>query len=123
MIKYQSINVYEKKLTSCCEDPETGFFRNGFCDTCKEDSGVHSVCILVTESFLKFSKSVGNDLSTPQIEFDFPGLQPGDHWCLCAMRWKEAYDAGQTPAVILDSTHSQTLKYIDFNILQQFAVN
>ena len=120
---YPSINVFGKELEMCCEDPETGFFRNGMCDTCREDQGVHTVCILATEEFLKFSKSVGNDLSTPHPEFEFPGLKPGDRWCLCALRWQEAYEQGKAPPVFLESTHEKTLELIDFNLLQQYAVN
>ena len=120
---YPSINVFGKELEMCCEDPETGFFRNGMCDTCREDQGVHTVCILATEEFLKFSKSAGNDLSTPQPEFEFPGLKPGDRWCLCALRWQEAYDQGKAPPVFLESTHEKTLELVDFNLLQQYAVN
>ena len=120
---YPSINVFGKELEMCCEDPETGFFRNGMCDTCREDQGVHTVCILATEEFLIFSKSVGNDLSTPHPEFEFPGLKPGDRWCLCALRWQEAYEQGKAPPVYLESTHENTLKLVDFNLLQQYAVN
>ena len=120
---YPSINVFGKELEMCCEDPETGFFRNGMCDTCREDQGVHTVCILATEDFLKFSKSVGNDLSTPHPEFEFPGIKPGDRWCLCALRWQEAYEQGKAPPVFLESTHEKTLKIVDFNILQGYAVN
>ena len=120
---YPSINVFGKELEICCDDPETGFFRNGMCDTCKEDQGVHTVCILATEEFLIFSQSVGNDLSTPHPEFEFPGLKPGDRWCLCALRWQEAYDQGKAPPVYLESTHENTLKLVDFNLLQQYAVN
>ena len=123
MEKNESVNVFGKKLTICCNSPKTGFFRNGLCDTCKEDIGVHTVCILATEDFLKFSKSAGNDLSTPHPEFQFPGLNPGDRWCLCALRWKEAYDKGMAPPVFLDSTHINTLKLIDLYTLQQFAFN
>ena len=118
-----SINVFGKELEMCCENPETGFFRNGMCDTCREDQGVHTVCILATEEFLEFSKSVGNDLSTPHPEFEFPGLKPGDRWCLCALRWQEAYEQGKAPPVYLESTHENTLKLVDFNLLQKFAVN
>ena len=121
--KYNSINVFGKKLITCCDNPKTGFFRNGFCDTCKEDQGIHTVCILATEEFLEFSKSVGNDLSTPKMEFHFPGVKPGDRWCLCAARWKEAYSNGKAPPVFLESTHIETLKVVEFNILQQYAVN
>ena len=120
---YLSINVYGKELETCSDNPETGFFRNGLCDTCKEDFGVHTVCILATEDFLVFSKAVGNDLSTPRLEFNFPGVKPGNRWCLCAMRWMEAYDQGKAPPVFLESTHEATLKLVDFNILQKFAVN
>ena len=120
---YLSINVYGKELDTCCDNPKTGFFRNGMCDTCKEDLGVHTVCILATEEFLVFSKGAGNDLSTPRPEFNFPGIKPGNRWCLCAIRWKEAYEQGKAPPVFLESTHEATLKLVDFNILQQFAVN
>ena len=120
---YLSINVYGKELETCCDNPKTGFFRNGMCDTCKEDIGIHTVCILATEDFLVFSEEVGNDLSTPRPEFNFPGLNPGNRWCLCAMRWKEAYEQGKAPPVFLESTHEATLKLVDFNILQQYAVN
>lgn len=120
---YLSINVYGKELETCCDNPKTGFFRNGMCDTCKEDLGVHTVCILATEEFLVFSKGAGNDLSAPCPEFNFIGLKPGNRWCLCAMRWKEAYEQGKAPPVFLESTHEATLKLVDFNILQQYAVN
>ena len=120
---YPSINVFGKELEMCCEDPTTGFFRNGMCDACREDQGVHTVCILATEEFLTFSKSVGNDLSTPHPEFEFPGIKPGDRWCLCALRWQEAYAQGKAPPVFLESTHEKTLKLVDFNLLQQYAVN
>ena len=120
---YLSINVYGKELETCCDNPKTGFFRNGMCGTCKEDLGVHTVCILATEEFLVFSKGAGNDLSTPRPEFNFPGLNPGNRWCLCAMRWKEAYEQGKAPPVFLEPTHEATLKLVDFNILQQYAVN
>ena len=120
---YPSINIFGKELEMCCEDPNTGFFRNGMCDTCSDDRGVHTVCILATEEFLEFSKSVGNDLSTPHPEFEFPGLKPGNRWCLCALRWKEAYDGKMAPPVFLDSTHIDTLKLIDLHILEQYAVN
>tara|TARA_B100000446_G_scaffold168636_1_gene173238 strand:- start:236 stop:607 length:372 start_codon:yes stop_codon:yes gene_type:complete len=120
---YLSINVYGKELETCGDNPKTGFFRNGMCDTCKEDLGVHTVCILATEEFLVFSKGAGNDLSTPRPEYNFTGVKPGNRWCLCAMRWKEAYEQGKAPPVFLESTHEATLKLVDFNILQQYAVN
>ena len=121
--KKESINVFGTQLETCCNDPKTGFFRNGLCDTCKEDIGVHTVCILATEKFLNFSKSAGKDLSTPRPELQFPGVKPGDRWCLCAIRWKEAYDKGMAPPVFLESTHIETLKLVDLNLLQQYAVN
>jgi len=121
--KNLSINVFGKNLNSCCNNPKTGFFRNGLCDTCREDIGVHTVCILVTQEFLKFSKSVGNDLSASNPELQFSGLKPGDRWCLCALRWKQAYDNGMAPPVFLDSTHIETLKLIDLNILKKFTFN
>jgi uncharacterized protein (DUF2237 family) len=120
---YPSINIYGKELKTCCEDPKTGFFRNGLCDTCSDDFGVHTVCILATEKFLTFSQATGNDLSTPHPEFGFPGLKPGDHWCLCATRWNEAYEKGMAPPVFPESTHKETLKLVDLNILQQFILN
>ena len=120
---FSSINVYGKELKTCCDKPKTGFFRNGICDTCKEDIGVHTVCILATEEFLTFSKSVGNDLSTPHPDFEFSGVKPGDRWCLCALRWQEAYEQGKAPPVFLESTHEKTLKLVDIHLLQQFAVN
>ena len=123
MEKYPSINVYGKELETCCNKPKTGFFRNGMCDTCSEDVGVHTVCILATEEFLSFSKSVGNDLSTPNSDFKFSGVNPGDRWCLCALRWLEAYDQDNAPPLFLESTHENTLKLVDFNLLQKYAVN
>ena len=123
MIKKKSINVFGKKLETCCDSPKTGFFRNGSCDTCNEDVGVHTVCILATEEFLEYSKSVGNDLSTPNLEFQFPGVKPGDRWCLCALRWKQAYTDGMAPPVFLDSTHIDTLKFINLDTLRQLTVN
>ena len=121
--KKESINVFGTQLETCCNDPKSGFFRNGLCDTCKEDIGVHTVCILATEKFLNFSKSAGKDLSTPRPELQFPGVKPGDRWCLCAIRCKEAYDKGMAPPVFLESTHIETLKLVDLNLLQQYAVN
>ena len=120
---YPSINIFGKELETCCDNPKTGFFRNGTCDTCHEDFGVHTVCILATEEFLTFSKAVGNDLSTPHPDFEFPGVKPGDRWCLCALRWQEAYEQGKAPPVFLESTHEKTLKLVDIHLLQRFAVN
>lgn len=100
----------------------TGFFRDGSCKTCEEDRGLHTVCARVTEEFLAFSRANGNDLSTPHPEFGFPGLEPGDRWCLCAGRWKQALDAGMAPPVILESTHEATLEVVDLAELREHAI-
>ncbi|MBB4080877.1 hypothetical protein GGR28_003516 [Lewinella aquimaris] len=110
-------NVLGTPLQSCCTDPMTGYYRDGSCATGPTDTGRHVVCAVMTEEFLTFSKSRGNDLSTPIPAYDFPGLKPGDGWCLCALRWKEAFDAGMAPAVKLESTHEAALKYISFEAL------
>jgi hypothetical protein len=114
-------NVLGGPLKECCRSPVTGFFRNGRCDTCAEDAGLHVVCVEVTEEFLQFSAVVGNDLGTPRPEFDFPGLTPGDRWCLCAARWKQAYDAGVAPPVILGATHREALRVVPLEELQEHA--
>ena len=111
-------NVLGWELDPCCFAPLTGFFRDGYCHTGKGDFGVHTVCAVVTEDFLKFSFSVGNDLSTPRPEYNFPGLQPGDSWCLCVSRWKEAYDAGIAPRVHLSATHSSALEFVSLEELK-----
>ncbi|MFM8172603.1 MAG: DUF2237 family protein, partial [Pirellulaceae bacterium] len=100
----------------------TGFYRDGCCNTGRDDVGLHLVCAVMTEEFLRFSKMRGNDLSTPMPEYDFPGLQDGDRWCLCVLRWKEALVAGQAPQVILDATHISTLEFVDLEELQKHAV-
>jgi uncharacterized protein (DUF2237 family) len=100
----------------------TGFYRDGFCRTGVEDTGRHTVCILATEEFLAYSKSVGNDLSTPRPEFQFPGLQPGDKWCLVAVRWKQALDDDMAPQVYLESTHESVLEVVDLGDLREYAV-
>lgn len=99
----------------------TGFFRDGCCNTDENDFGSHTVCAVLTDEFLTFSRSRGNDLSTPRPEFDFPGLRAGDRWCLCAARWREAYDAGQAPSVILVSTHEAALRYASIDAFQKHA--
>ncbi len=116
-------NVFGEPLKSCSERPLTGFYRSGCCHTGPEDFGMHTVCIEVSAEFLAFSKARGNDLSTPQPEFDFPGLEPGDRWCLCAARWREALDAGRAPRVILASTHEATLEIVDLSDLKRFALD
>jgi uncharacterized protein len=116
-----SKNVFGEKLKSCSSKPLTGFYRDGCCNTGEDDQGVHTVCIVATAAFLEFSKQAGNDLSTPLPEFRFPGLKPGDHWCLCASRWMEAYQAGKAPLVILEATHERTLDFIELHQLVKFA--
>src|SRR5437762_2862658 len=115
-------NVLGTKLKSCCNDPVTGFYRDGFCNTGPDDFGLHIVCIIATKEFLEFSKARGNDLSSPHEEWGFPGLKPGDKWCLCALRWKEALDAGMAPQVDLEATHVSALEHLDLASLKQFAV-
>ena len=116
-------NVLGKELLTCGTDPVTGFYRDGCCKTGPGDTGLHTVCAVVTAEFLEFSRSRGNDLSTPIPEYQFPGLQPGDRWCLCAPRWKEAYDAGMAPGVVLEATHISTLEFASLEELQAFAVD
>jgi uncharacterized protein (DUF2237 family) len=115
-------NVLGGELQSCSTSPVTGFFRNGCCETSHEDFGMHTVCAVMTAEFLAFSRSVGNDLSTPRPEFGFDGLKPGDRWCLCAPRWKEALDAGAAPQVVLDATHEETLAIVPLGVLKDYAV-
>ncbi|MBD1843007.1 DUF2237 domain-containing protein [Cyanobacteria bacterium FACHB-63] len=115
-------NVLGEELQSCCTSPMTGYYRDGFCSTGAGDTGVHVVCAQLTAEFLEFTKSRGNDLSTPMPLYDFPGLKPGDRWCLCAARWKEALDAGVAPPVVLASTHAAALEYASLTELKQHAV-
>ena len=110
-------NVLGTDLQPCCTDPMTGYYRDGVCNTGPTDTGRHVVCAIMTEEFLTFTKSRGNDLSTPRPEYQFPGLRPGDGWCLCALRWKEAYEAGCAPLVRLESTHEKALEYVEFSAL------
>ena len=117
-----SVNVIGEELKPCSLDPVTGFFRNGFCDTSDQDHGSHTLCAVMTAEFLEFSKSCGNDLSTPRPEFGFSGLKPGDQWCLCAARWLEAHEAGIAPRVMLASTHEAALEIIPLELLKQYAV-
>jgi uncharacterized protein len=114
-------NVLGTDLQPCGTDPVTGFYRTGCCDTGPDDAGVHTVCAVVTEEFLEFSRSVGNDLSTPMPAYGFAGLQPGDRWCLCASRWQEAFEAGVAPPVVLDATHARTLEWADLADLRRHA--
>ena len=114
-------NVLGGRLEMCCTSPLTGFYRTGRCDVGPDDLGVHAVCIEVTAEFLAFSRSVGNDLSTPQI--GFPGLEPGDRWCLCAARWKQAFDAGMAPRLVLAATHEAALEHASLDEMVQQGVD
>jgi uncharacterized protein (DUF2237 family) len=117
----KAMNVLGGELSPCSMEPRTGFYRNGCCDTGEGDWGVHVVCAVMTREFLAFSLSRGNDLSTPHPENDFPGLVPGDRWCLCAARWKEAFDAGVAPPVVLESTHLSATEWINLADLKAHA--
>ena len=113
-----ALNVLGTPLEACSLDPMTGFYRNGCCDTGSEDQGVHVVCAVMTAEFLAFSRAHGNDLTMPVEMFDFPGLKPGDRWCLCAARWREAYDAGCAPDVVLEATHARMLEWASLDELR-----
>ncbi len=119
----EASNVLGGKLATCCTSPMTGYYRDGSCNTGGGDFGAHVICAQVTEEFLTFSKARGNDLSTPVPAFNFPGLKPGDRWCLCASRWKEALDAGMAPPVVLASTHASALEYVSLDELKQHAID
>jgi len=116
-------NVLGGELKSCCTDPMTGFYRDGYCRTGPDDVGRHTVCILATDEFLAYSKSVGNDLSTPMPQYAFPGLKDGDKWCLVAMRWKQALDDGMAPQVYLEATHESALTVVTLDDLRRHAVD
>ena len=116
-------NVFGEPLVECCRKPMTGFYRDGACNTGPEDIGLHTVCALMDEPFLRFSQARGNDLSTPQPEFGFPGLRPGDCWCLCAERWQEALAAGRAPRVRLSATHEATLDIVPLVDLKRYAID
>lgn len=115
-------NVLGGPLQPCSFDPATGFFRDGHCHTCAQDQGSHTVCAIMTAEFLEFSKSRGNDLSTPVPQHEFPGLKPGDHWCLCAGRWLEACEAGKAPKVSLKATNAAALAIVPLQALQGHAI-
>lgn len=116
-----AINVLGGPLRPCSTEPLTGFYRDACCNTGDEDRGLHTVCAIMTSEFLAFSRSAGNDLSTPLPDYGFPGLKPGDRWCLCAARWKEALDAGQAPYVVLEATHAATLQVVTLAALRRHA--
>jgi len=113
-------NVLGTDLCSCCFEPKTGFYRDGFCKTGAEDYGTHVVCAVITDEFLSFTKSKGNDLSTPIPQWSFPGLKAGDKWCLCIMRWLEAVKAGKAPKIVLKATHEKALEYTSLAVLKQY---
>jgi uncharacterized protein (DUF2237 family) len=117
------VNVLGEPLTPCSEEPLTGFFRDGCCNTSPQDLGRHVVCVRVTAEFLEFSRSKGNDLITPMPEYRFPGLKPGHQWCLCAMRWQEALEAGVAPKVVLQATHAAALKVVKLADLKRHAID
>ena len=119
--KIQSINVLGEPLGLCGDDPVTGFFRDGMCNTCDEDVGSHTVCVEVSARFLEYSRFKGNDLSTPVPEFGFAGLQEGDRWCLCAARWLQAYQDGMAPRVFLTRTHQRALETVPLELLKEYA--
>ena len=123
MIQLAQTNVLGGTLEPCSKDPMTGFFRDGCCRTSEDDHGSHTVCCQMTAAFLAFSKSRGNDLSTPLPEYGFPGLKPGDQWCVCAPRWQEAFLAGMAPKVVLEATHARALDYCRLEDLQANAAS
>jgi uncharacterized protein (DUF2237 family) len=118
----ETLNVLGEPLKPCSFDPVTGFFRDGCCNTGPDDRGRHTVCARMTAEFLAFSRARGNDLSTPRPELGFPGLRPGDRWCLCAARWVEALEAGAAPKVVLASTHLSVLRLVPLEVLQAHAL-
>ena len=115
-------NVLGTELQPCSLDPVTGFYRDGCCNTGGDDVGVHTVCAVMTDDFLEFSRTAGNDLSTPMPQYGFPGLKDGDQWCLCASRWQEAFEAGKAPNVVLEATHARTLEWCTLDDLKAHAV-
>ena len=119
----KQFNIFEEEIEECCSNPITGFYRDGFCHTDELDRGIHVVCAEMSEEFLNFSKSRGNDLSTPRPEYNFPGLKQGDHWCVCAERWKEAYDNGKAPKLFLKKSNKKALKIIEIEILKKFSLD
>ena len=118
-----ALNVLDQPLQLCSESPLTGFFRNGYCQTESDDRGQHTVCAVVDNAFLQYTLDQGNDLLTPRPALGFPGLKPGDHWCLCAARWKEAHQEGRAPKVVLAATQKKALDVIDLDTLLMYAVD
>lgn len=122
-MEFENRNVLGGELIPCSMDPITGFYRTGSCEVGPEDLGCHAVCCVLTEEFLEFSKESGNDLTTPMPEFNFPGLKPGDRWCVCAGRWKEALDAGFASPVVLEATSEAALAYVSRSILEEYGAD
>ncbi len=120
MPEKNQLNILGTDLELCCNNPATGYFRDGFCRTIKEDFGTHVVCAIMTQEFLDYTKSRGNDLSTPILHWQFPGLKVGSKWCLCISRWLEAEHAGKAPLVVLESTHQKALEYTTIELLQKY---
>ena len=114
-------NIFGEPIKVCCANPMTGYFRDGLCRTISQDTGTHTVCAVITDEFLKFSASKGNDLITPIPLYQFPGLKEGDRWCLCVTRWIEAETAGKAPKIILEATHEKTLEYASLHLLVKYA--
>lgn len=123
MSMHKSVNVLDEPLLTCGENPLTGFYRDGKCNTCDEDLGSHTVCIEASTEFLEYSRFKGNDLSTPVPEFDFAGVRPGNSWCLCAARWLEAHEDGMAPRVYLLRTHKRALEIVPFELLKKYAAD
>ena len=123
MSEEDQLNIFNEPLEACSFDPVTGFFRSGCCETSELDTGSHTVCAIMTEEFLEFSKSKGNDLSTPVPAFDFPGLNSGDRWCLCAARWLEAHEASSAPSIIAKATNKRALEVIPIEVIKEFALD
>ncbi len=119
----ESLNVFGEELQSCSEEPMTGFFRDGCCNTSDDDVGSHTVCVEVTDAFLQYSRFRGNDLSTPMPAYGFPGLKEGDRWCLCASRWLEAYQQEMAPRVFLQRTHQRALEIVPLEVLREYAAD
>lgn len=122
MAEDKAKNILGGELESCCTDPMTGFLRDGYCNTNQMDQGTHVVCAIITDEFLAFTKSRGNDLITPRPEYQFPGLKAGDGWCLCALRWKEAFAAGVAPPIKPASTHEKVLEFVNRKDLEKYYI-
>lgn len=122
MLQTAPLNILGTPLKACCYAPKTGFYRDGMCRTDQHDHGRHIICAEITNDFLEFTLTRGNDLITPRPEFDFPGLKEGDRWCLCALRWMEAHEAGVAPPVLLASCHEKALEYVPLDVLKAKAL-